>query len=743
MGEPGGERSLLDRFPALRRLAISGRRRRRGRVPFVQQTTVADCGAACLAMVLGHHGKTVRLDAVRDVAGVSGRGLNAGTLLEVGRHFGLRGRGVKVADVEFLRFLEPGAILHWRFKHFVVFERLGRRHVWIVDPAAGRRRVPRAEVARSFTGIALTFEPGPDFEPGGRRRSGVGRYVRQILGQSGLVSRILVATLLLQVLALSVPLLTGVLVDRVVPRADYDLLRILAAGLAGLAGFQLLSALVRSFLLLHLRTRLEARMSLEFLDHLVELPYKFFQLRPTGDLMMRLNSHATVREILTTAGISGVLDGGMATLYLVLLLLADLEIGLVVAGLGAVRVALFLFTRRRHRDLMSASLEAQAESRSYQVQMLEGIATLKASGAERRAVDHFANLFVDELNVTLSRGRLDAAVNAILDALATASPLVVLLYGGHQVLSGELTLGMMLALAALAQGFLGPLSTLVSTLFQLQLLGSYLDRIDDVMEAPVEQDDARPRGAPVLRGRVAIEGVTFRYGALQPPAVEDVSVEIEPGQVVAVVGLSGSGKSTLANLLAGLYRPDSGRILYDGRDLDELDLRRLRSQLGYVPQNPFVFAATLRENIALGDPSLPLPRLQEAARQAAIHDEIAAMPLGYETRVASRGASLSGGQLQRVALARALASRPKILILDEATSALDALTEERVYRNLEALRATRIVIAHRLSTVRGADLVLVMESGRVVERGTHAELMGRDGAYRRLVAAQAETQRTA
>ena len=735
---PSSPGPLQERFPALEKLAFSGRRKR---VPFVQQNTASDCGAASLTMVLAYHGKHLRLDDVRKVTGFGRDGADAQALLSAARVFGLRGRGVKVEEVEDLRFLPSGSILHWQFNHFLVFERLTPEGAELVDPAGGRRRVARDELGRSFTGVALAFEPGEDFEPQEGESRRWGRFFKILREHSAVLQRIVVTSGMVQLFALAVPLLIGALVDRVIPRGDIQLLGILGAGLAVIVGFSFLSTLLRSFLLLYLRTHLDARMTLDFLDHLVDLPYAFFQQRSAGDLIMRMGSNATVREILTSGALSGVLDGLMVTLYLILLLAASPTMGVLVLLLGAFRVTLFLFTRKKTRDLMSRSLQTEARSQSYQVNLLAGIETLKAAGAEHRSVEQWSHLYVDVLNISLSRGRLQAWVDSTLTALGTASPLVVLVWGGVQVLQGQLTLGTMLALNALAAGFLTPLSTLISNAFQFQLLGSYMDRLEDVLETPREQDPATVKPAPRLKGGIRLENVSFRYGPMAPLAVQDVSIDISPGRFVALVGRSGAGKSTLASLLVGLYSPTDGRILFDGLDLKELELRSVRRQVGVVPQHPYLFGTSLRANITLSDPTLPLARAVEAAKLAHIHDDVIQMPMGYETILADGGASLSGGQRQRIALARALVHRPAILLLDEATSSLDTRTERAIQGELEALRATRIVIAHRLSTIREADLILVMDEGRLVEQGRHEDLLALGGVYASLVAAQMEKEK--
>lgn len=711
------------------------------RVPFVAQTAAADCGAACVAMTLALHGRIVALDEVRAVTGLSRHGIDAQRLLSAAEHFGLRGRGVQVRTPDDLAYLERGSILHWEFRHFVVLERAEKKGAWIVDPADGRRFVTRAQLERSLTGVAIVLEPGPDFTRGGedRRASLLGRYVQRVLHHNGALARIVLLSILLQLFALAVPVLTGVLIDRVIPRGDQRLFWILAGGAAALVAFSALATLIRGHILLALRTRLDAQLTTDFLEHLVQLPFAFFQQRSTGDLMMRLGSNATIRETLTNAIVSGALDGLMVITYLALLLLADLRLGAVVATLAILRVAILVGAMQRRQRLTSEALQAQAAAQSYEVQLLSGIEALKACGAERRAVDAWSHLFVRQLNVSLARGRLDVLVQSLLDALQIASPVVILLYGATRVTNGEFSLGTMLGLAALSAGFLAPLSMLVANASQFQLLRSYLERLDDVLSTPAEdQGHDQPRPAS-FAGRVTVERLAFRYGPLVPPALHDVSFNVEAGALVAVVGPSGSGKSTLAGLVAGLLTSESGRVLYDGKPLAQYPREWLRTQLAYLPQHSFLFGTSIRANIALQDPQLPFERVVEAAKLAEIHDEIAALPMGYDTVLADGGSSLSGGQRQRIALARALANRPKVLILDEATSALDAVTEQKIQRNLRALRATRIVAAHRLSTIRDADLIVVLDGGRVIDTGTHVALAARDGLYRRLVAAQLES----
>ncbi len=723
---------------ALRRLGEWARSRR---VPVVTQLSAAECGAACLAMVLAYHGKRVRLDQVREAVGVTLDGASALALTVAAKRYGLRARGVRL-EVDDLRFLETGAVLHWQFNHFVVFERMRGEGVQVVDPAVGRRRLTSAELRRGFTGVALLFEPGAGFERGDRLGRPVIAYLRRALLSAERGKRILVLSLCLQLFALVTPVVVGAVVDRVVPRSDAQLMTVLAAGCAALLVFNFLTVLTRAHLLLHARTVLHVQMAVGFLEHLVSLPFAFLQRRATGDLMMRLNSNASIRDILTGGALAALLDGMLVSGYALMLAAVSGRMAAVAVGLALLQVAVFVATRGRTKELMAEDLQAQTRTQSYQLEMFTAMESLKAMGVQRTAVEYWTEMFVDSQNVLLRRGQLNAFVESTMSCLRIGSPLVVLLVGASLVLDGAMTLGTMLALNALAAGFLLPVANLMSTAEQLLMLGTYVRRLDDVFEARPEQESSAVRDAPPLSGRVQLEDVAFSYSELGARVVQGVSVSIEPGQFVAIVGPSGSGKSTLANLLLALYEPVAGRILYDGNDLKGLDSGSVRRQFGVVMQRTHIFAASVRDNIALADPSLTLAEVTESAKFAQLHDDILAMPMGYDTPLAEGGSSISGGQRQRIALARALVRKPTLLLLDEATSALDSVTESHVQAAIESLRCTRIVIAHRLSTIVRADLILVMKEGALVERGKHQALLERRGAYYELLTRQLEDGRS-
>jgi len=718
-------------FPSLQRLQHS----RKGRVPYVQQAEWTDCGPACLTMVLRYLGRDATLEEVREATGGGGRsGTDAASLIQGGEWYGLRGRGLSL-DVEHLRFLPAGSILHWEFNHFVVFERMTSKGAQIVDPARGPRLIHVDELRRAFTGVALVYERTDAFKPLKAGSGRLGWYLSQLGAQRHVLSRVVVMSLLLRVFGLALPVMTAVIVDRAIPRGDYGMLLVIGSGLLGVLVFQTVSMLIRTHLLLQLRTNLDTRLTLGFVDYMSRLSIDFFQRRSTGDLMMRINNTANVREMLTSTTLSALLDGLFVLIYLALILWLSIDLGLIVLGLAVVQGLVFAFTRRHFRDAAARALDAQSRSQSYLVELFAGMSTLKAAAAEGRAVERWSNLYVDELNASLERGRLSARVEAIMGLITTGSPLVVLVLGALRVMDGSLTLGEMLAINAVAISLLAPLSSMVNSALQLQLLGGYMDRIDDVIAKKPEQVADAGR-APKLTGRVTLQNVSFRYDERAPFVVRDVSVDIRAGMKVALVGKSGSGKSTLASMIGAMHHPVEGRVLVDGNDVSRLELKSLRRQLGVVAQQPYLFASSIRANIALTDPSMTLDRVMTAARMACIHEDIEAMPMGYETLLADGGSSLSGGQRQRVAIARALVHRPAILILDEATSALDAETERRVMANLAQLKCTQIILAHRLSTIASADMILVMDRGEVVEVGTHKELVARGGYYHRLVAAQ-------
>jgi ABC-type bacteriocin/lantibiotic exporter with double-glycine peptidase domain len=705
------------------------------RVPLEVQFEATDCGPTCLQMILAYHGREVRRDELRIATGCGRDGVSALAIVEAAREFGLDARGVRI-EMEDLPKVDGPAVLHWGFDHFVVFESVGSDGtIHITDPALGRRDMPPEEVSGSFTGVALLFEPSQAFQRE-KLKKPLRSYLVKMLRSTPELVRVIALSLVLQICGLVLPFINGRIVDRVLPHNDHHMLAILGAGLVTIILFEFFSLLARSNLLNNLRTRLDVLMTASFMDHMLSLPYPFFQRRQSGDLMMRLNSNAHIREILSSGLLSAPIDALLVAVYLVLLIVMCPKLAFVAVGLVVLEGFVCLVVRKKQLALMTSSQQKQADAENCLMEILQGIETLKTTGCEARSLQRWANLYVDVENYSLRRGRMSAWSDAVLHVVDAGGPFLLLIVGTLDVMAGRLTLGTMMSALAFANGFIHPISSLIGTYNQFQMVGVYLDRIEDVVAAPREQTRTDLRAPGKLKGAIDVESVCFKYGPKSKMVVNDISLSIEAGKSIALVGASGSGKSTFAALLAGLYVPTSGTIAYDGVDLADVDLPSLRGQIGIVLQRPYVFGTTIRSNIAHDDASIPLSAIAEAAKAACIHDDIMAMPQGYDTPLTPGGGTISGGQRQRLALAAALLRKPSIMLLDEATSALDNVTERRVHENLETLGCTRIVIAHRLSTIRLADVILVMEDGVVVESGTHTELLAASGAYAKLVAAQ-------
>ena len=730
-------------------IIFSGRRGHRlpKRISVQFQLTDSECGAACLAMILTHFGRKTSVAECRDKCSPGRDGLTARVIARAAQEFGLRVKAYSLEPPAMSEVPLP-ALVHWTFNHFVVLEAWSSKRVRIVDPAAGRRALTFEEFEAGFTGVVLTFEPGVQFEPLSVETEKLGenerlwkRYLRSMIGAAGVragLAQILAASVLLQLLGLMLPAFTKVMVDQVLPSRIETIMPALGAGMLLFVASQATLSYLRSVLLIYLRGKLDSRLMQNFFEHLLMLPYSFFQQRTSGDLLMRLASNGQIREVLTTQVLSALLDGTFVLGYLALLLSLAPVVGLIVLAFAFVQACIILGTRRRLRYLAQRDLATKADEQSYLIEAMKGIGMLKASGAEHRAFDRWSNLFIKQLNIGIQRSHLSALTDTAVSALRSLSPLLLLWYGGIQVLSGHLQLGAMLAINSLAASFLGPIATLISTGQQLQMIGAQLERIGDVLEAEPEQHATMNKQQLDATGRIECTNVSFRYDANAPLALSSITLRVEPGQKIALVGPTGSGKSTLAMLLLGLYQPTSGCIAFDGIPLEQLDYRQLRSQFGVVLQDPFLFSGSIRHNIAISDPGMPLGQVIDAARLASVHEDISSMPMGYETLVSEGGTTLSGGQKQRLAIARALARKPALLVLDEATSHLDVMTESELDTNLNRLPCTRIVIAHRLSTIRNADLIFVLDKGCVIEQGNHDELMAAAGTYAALVRNQLE-----
>jgi ABC-type bacteriocin/lantibiotic exporter with double-glycine peptidase domain len=718
-----------------------GWRRLFPRVPAFTQVTVTECGATCLRMVLAYHGHHLSAAEAREACGTTRDGTSVKAIFAGARRHGLNPHFVSRCSVEELRTIARPAILHWGFSHFVVLESCQSGGRWrIVNPSGGRQVVTDDEIDKRFTGVALYFTKGSTFRRRSESRAPLAQLLRWVRPPLSGLAAVLLLSVLLQMAVLIGPRAYQIVVDEILVRSQQGVLALVFAGLTIAAFGQAAIGYLRARVLIAIRMRLDLEMATKFFAHMLRLPYSFFEQRPSGDLLTRLGSNATIRDLLAERVVASILDFSLLLLIGMVLPLISLRLAALVISLALLRVCFFLVSWERRRELIQSSLDALSVSQSCAVEALAAVLSIKASGSDENIVARWRRLFVGQLNAMVGLARLQMRLDVANSLLNVLSPTAVMVLAAGDVLADRISVGTMFAWVAVSSVFLNAAMSFASSWDSWMSAGQHIERLREVIDHPVEQAPDAGRPARRLEGHIVIDNLSFGYGKDAPPVLRNIRIEVEPGAFVAIVGRSGSGKSTLAKVLLGLYAPTDGRVLFDGADLQELRLTSLRTQIGSVLQEVRLLSGTVFDNIAGFEPNVGFDAVLRAAKLVELHGDIERMPLAYDTPIGEGGINISGGQRQRIALARALVAEPRMLVLDEATSALDPVTEAKIFANLAKIGVTRIVIAHRASTIRHAETVAVLHEGSLVEMGSHRQLMDLGGRYAELVALQSATR---
>ncbi|HIK14624.1 MAG TPA: ATP-binding cassette domain-containing protein [Leptolyngbyaceae cyanobacterium M33_DOE_097] len=701
-------------------------------LPFIAQQSSADCGIACLAMIGRYWGVNFGVAQLRHSTDVGRSGISLKHLARTAEQLGFQAQPVR-ASLGRLESMPPW-IAHWRGDHYVVVYRTKGDRLLIADPAEGKQTLTKSAFLSQWSGYALLLEPGGQLNPPeGKFQQSLWQFSKLLWAYSGIIWQILILSLLIQVFGLVPPLLTQVILDQVVVQKSTSMLHVFAFGLVLFSIWRIILTGVRQYLIDFCSNRLDLTLISGFINHTLRLPLKFFESRQVGDIITRLQENQKIQQFFIRHAVSTWLDALMAIVYLGLMFYYNWRLALLVVCLippiTLLTISSTPFLKRISRETFSKT----AKQNSQVVEMISGVATVKSSTAEREVRWRWEENLTAMLNARFKSQKLANGLQVAGGGIHALGSAALLWYGALLVIQDQLTIGQFVAFNMLIGNVINPVLTVVGVWDEFQEVTISVERLNDVFLAEPEEHLAQSMlQLPPICGEVKFEAVNFSYAPGSDRYIlQNITFSVTPGQTIAIVGRSGSGKSTLIKLLQGLYLPDSGRILIDGHDIRHVSLQSLRSQLGVVPQECFLFTGTLLENIRLFRSEISLEQVIEAARLAEAHAFIQELPLGYNTQVGERGTNLSGGQRQRIAIARALLNNPAILILDEATSSLDSESERRFQHNLSCVSRDRttFIIAHRLSTVQTADRILVLDRGWLVEQGTHAELIHQQGLY--------------
>ncbi|MBD2199407.1 MULTISPECIES: NHLP family bacteriocin export ABC transporter peptidase/permease/ATPase subunit [Calothrix] len=720
---------LFNKIPSIRR------------TPTLLQMEAVECGAAALGMILGYYGRIIPLAELRQACGISRDGSKASNILNAARSYGLQAKGFK-ADLPALEQIQCPYIVFWNFNHFLVVEGFSKQRVYLNDPATGRRTVSVGEFSEAFTGVVLVFEKGTDFKSGGHKPSLVLALTSRLRGSGWSLIYCVLAGFLLVIPGLAIPTFSRVFVDEVLIQGRDDWLRPLIFAMLFTALLSGLLTRLQLQLLRRLKIKLAMGMSSKFIWHLLHLPVSFYDQRFAGEISSRIQLNDRLANLLSGKLATTVISAVMVIFYAIVMWQYDRLLTLIGIAFVVVNLLALQWVAGLRVDTNIRLMQEQGKVSGVAIAGLQSMETLKASGLESDFFTRWAGYYAKAINVRQDMDNLNQSLGILPSFLSGITSMLLLVVGGFQVINGGLSIGMLIAFQSLMQQFMQPVSQLISLGGDLQELEGNLNRLDDVLRNPVEDsrgaEEQRSRGdwcvvSPKLEGYLELRNITFGYNRTAPPLIENFSLSLKPGQRVALVGGSGSGKSTIAKLVAGLYQPWAGEIYFDGQPKQQIPPQILVNSIATIEQDIMLFAGSVRDNLTLWDTTIPDSNLIQACRDAAVHEIVRSLPGGYNADLLEGASNLSGGQRQRLEIARALVNNPSILLMDEATSALDAETEKIIDQNLRLRGCTCVIVAHRLSTIRDCDEIIVLSRGKVVQRGTHDELSQVEGHYLDLI----------
>ena len=711
----------------------------RAKTPTTLQLEAVECGAAALSMILSYHGRIVPLATLRQECGVSRDGSKASNVVKAARRYGMDAKGFS-KNVDGLKEFEPPYIIFWNFNHFVVVEGFGNGVVYLNDPAMGHRTIDAEEFETSFTGVVLVMQPGGEFTKGGKKPSTVAALQDRLEGSYEALLYCILVGFLLVIPGLVLPAFSQMFLDEVLVARRTDWLRPMMAAMGFAVVLQSVLKFIQLRYLRRLMLALSIQMSGKFMWHLLRLPAMFYAQRFPGEVANRSTLNDKLADVISGQLAATVIGVVMMVFYAALMLFYDPVLTLIgIASAVANLQVLRWISGQRVEDNMRV-LQEFGKVQGTAVAGLQSMETIKASGLEDSFFSRWAGYYAKATNARQQLQMANQSLSVVPSFVNSLSGVLLLIIGGFRIINGSLTIGTLVAFQSLMASFMGPLNTLMGLGQTLQELDGDLNRVNDVLDYPADDDpsdaellDDNQEAIVRLKGYVDIRDVTFGYSPLEPPLLEDFSVSIHPGQRVALVGGSGSGKTTITKLISGEYAPWQGDVCFDDVSRDDVPRPVLVNSFATVAQDIFLFDGTVRDNLTMWDATIPDENLVRAAEDAAIHETILSLPGGYDSELLEGGQNLSGGQRQRLEIARALVNNPSILILDEATSALDSETENIVTERLRMRGCTAIVVSHRLSTIRDCDEIIVLQHGKVIERGTHDELWEQDGHYAALI----------